>query len=200
MTSTSTLDASVTTDHAVLAEGLSKKFGDRVAVDDVSFRLSPGRITGLLGRNGAGKTTVIRMILGLTPCDEGRVEVLGTDRATDHADSIGIAMDALGFFPGATVRRELDIWAGPLGVAGERVHDIIDLVGLNGHERTPAHRLSTGQKQRLRLGTALLPPNLRLVVLDEPTNGLDPDGIRWLRRTARGWPTEASASCCAATC
>jgi ABC-2 type transport system ATP-binding protein len=174
------------TDDAVIrVTGLTKSYGTRQVLTDVSFEVGPGRIVGLLGRNGAGKTTLMKTLVGIATPDTGTVEVLGGSPQANTAHLVGVAMDAVGFFPATTVRSELAIWARSLGVTQDRVDDLIDLVGLKGHERQKCKALSTGQRQRLRIATAMLSPTVELLVLDEPANGLDPDGVRWMRRLLR---------------
>lgn len=172
---------------ALRARRLSKAYAGRTVVDNVTFEVEPGRVVGLLGRNGAGKTTTLRMLLGLTQPDYGWVSVLGQpsiDVAT--ARRVGVAMDGIGTFPGTRVRQELLLWASALGEPAGRVDELLDFVGLTEHRGARCARLSTGQRQRLRLATALLPSDLAVLILDEPANGLDPDGIRWMREVVRG--------------
>ncbi|MEU6735632.1 ABC transporter ATP-binding protein [Streptomyces physcomitrii] len=166
----------------ISVRGLSKSYGDRQVLGDVSFDVPRGRVVGLLGRNGAGKTTLMKSLLGTATVDSGSVEIFGAAPGPGHAQRVGVAMDGIGFYPAATVRRELALWATALGVPKRRIRDVIDLVELTGHERQRCAKLSTGQRQRLRLATALLVPGVELLMLDEPANGLDPDGIRWVRR------------------
>lgn len=174
------------TGPVVVFDRVSKRYGDQVVVDDLSFTIERGRIAGLLGRNGAGKTTTMRMLLGLARPDRGEIAVLGTsDVAEVTRRRIGVAMDGLGFCPGASVRQELTIWANAAGASSTQVKVLLDLVGLTEHRAKPCAKLSTGEKQRLRLAVALLSSDVELLVLDEPTNGLDPDGIRWIREFLR---------------
>ena len=172
---------------AVRARRLTKVYAGRTVVESVTFDVERGRVVGLLGRNGAGKTTTLRMLLGLARPDHGRVSVLGQDRIDAvTARQIGVAMDSVGTFPGTRVRQELMLWADALGEPARRVDELIEFVGLAPHRTARCSRLSTGQRQRLRLATALLPSDLQVLVLDEPANGLDPDGIRWMREVIRG--------------
>jgi ABC-2 type transport system ATP-binding protein len=167
--------------------GLTKRYGPLTAVEDVSFAVAPGRVTGLLGRNGAGKTTSLRMALGLVRPTSGTVTLWGRPYAAlpGAAHRIGVSMDGIGPLPGATGRRDLRIWARTLGLPRTRADEVLDLVGIGGAADRPVKGYSTGMRQRLALGTALL-ADPELLVLDEPANGLDPDGIRWLRRLLRG--------------
>ncbi|MFE7898302.1 ABC transporter ATP-binding protein [Streptomyces sp. NPDC057424] len=181
----------MTADRPVVrAAGLCKSYGTRRVLTDVGFEVRPGRVVGLLGRNGAGKTTLLKSLLGVATPDTGTVEVLGGPPGPQNAHRVGVAMDAIGFYPGTTVARELAIWARALGVGRSRIAELVDLVGLTGEESQRCAALSTGQRQRLRIATALLSPDVELLVLDEPANGLDPDGIRWIRRFIRDQATE----------
>ncbi|KND44258.1 ABC transporter ATP-binding protein [Streptomyces stelliscabiei] len=190
----STANPSSTAGAPVVAlRGLTKRFGEVTAVDDLTYEVRPGRIVGLLGRNGAGKTTSLRMLLGLCRPTSGEATVFGRPYAElpHAARRVGVSMDAVGPLPGASARRELTIWARTLGLPRQRVEEVLDLVGLadgNAASR-PVKGYSTGMKQRLALATALL-PDPELLVLDEPANGLDPDGIRWLRGLLRGLADE----------
>ncbi|MFD4633549.1 ABC transporter ATP-binding protein [Streptomyces sp. NPDC058284] len=174
----------------VRAHGLHKSYGPRQVLNDVSFEVHHGRVVGLLGRNGAGKTTLLQCLLGVVTPESGTVEVLGGPPGPHNARRVGVAMDAMAFYPGTTVGRELAIWARALGVGRSRIADLIDLVGLTGEKSQRCAALSTGQRQRLRIAIALLSPDVELLVLDEPANGLDPDGIRWIRRFIRDQAAE----------
>lgn len=171
---------------AIHVDGLHKSYDGTTVLNDVSFDVRRGRVTGLLGRNGAGKTTTFKILLGLTRPDKGIVRCLGRSKINSLAPRrVGVAMDALGFYPGASVRRELQLWARNIGVGSDRVDEVVELVGLSDHPRKDCAKLSTGQRQRLRLATSLLSPDVELLVLDEPANGLDPEGIRWMRTLIR---------------
>ncbi|WP_328913229.1 MULTISPECIES: ABC transporter ATP-binding protein [unclassified Streptomyces] len=170
---------------AIRVEGLSKSYGDRQVLVDVTFEVARGRVVGLLGRNGAGKTTLMKTLLGIATPDSGTVEVLGRAPGPQLAHQVGVAMDTVGFYPSTTVRGELAIWSQALGIGPDRVAELVSLVDLKGHERQQCGKLSTGQRQRLRLAIALLSPTTELLLLDEPANGLDPDGIRWIRKLIR---------------
>ncbi|MFI2032951.1 ATP-binding cassette domain-containing protein [Streptomyces buecherae] len=171
--------------------GVSKRFGPVPAVEDLSFTVRPGRVVGLLGRNGAGKTTSLRMLLGLARPTAGSTTVLGHAYGDlpDAARRVGVSMDAIGPTPGATGRRDLLVWSRTLGLPQARVDEVLDLVGLTDSADRKVKGYSTGMKQRLALATALL-ADPELLVLDEPVNGLDPDGIRWLRVLLRSLATE----------
>lgn len=172
-------------------QGLTKRFGDFTAVEDVTFEVPAGRIVGLLGRNGAGKTTSLRMLLGLTGPTAGRATVFGRPYAElpDAAHRIGVSMDGIGAMPGVSGRRDLKIWARTLGLPGRRVDEVLERVGLADRADKRLKGYSTGMKQRHALASALL-ADPELLVLDEPANGLDPDGIRWLRTFLRSLADE----------
>ncbi|MBU6532329.1 ABC transporter ATP-binding protein [Streptomyces sp. NPDC057245] len=178
---------------AVVADfrGLTKRFGAFTAVEDVTFEVPAGRIVGLLGRNGAGKTTSLRMLLGLTAPTAGSATVFGKPYAElpDAAHRIGVSMDGIGATPGVTGRRDLQIWARMLGLPRRRVDEVLERVGLGDRADKQLKGFSTGMKQRHALASALL-ADPELLVLDEPANGLDPDGIRWLRTFLRSLADE----------
>jgi len=164
------------------AEHLSKRFGKKVlAVDDVSFSVEPGTITGFLGPNGAGKTTTLRMIVDLVRPSGGAVRVLGS-RYRDLArptTRVGALLDASGFHPGRSANA-LRVVAAGAGISYDRVDAALEMVELGGAARRAVKGYSTGMKQRLALAAALL-GDPEVLILDEPANGLDPEGIRWLR-------------------
>jgi ABC-2 type transport system ATP-binding protein len=172
----------------IQVDHLTKRYGQHIAVTDVSFRCEPGSVTGFLGPNGAGKSTTLRMICGLARPTSGRAAIAGRPYAAlpNPGRQVGVLLDAAAQHPGRTGRATLQLAAAVLGVAAPRVGEVLDLVELA--ERTVdnhVHTYSLGQRQRLGLAHALLgaPP---VLVLDEPTGGLDPGGIRWLRRLLRG--------------
>ena len=162
--------------------GLGKSFGSVRAVDDLSFRVEPGRVTGFLGPNGSGKTTTLRMLLGLVRPTDGRALVGGHAYAEHPVPGalVGAALEATGFHPGRTGAAHLAAYAPQVGVGRERCREVLDQVGLTAAADRKVGGYSLGMRQRLGLATALLadPPAL---VLDEPANGLDPEGIVWLR-------------------
>ncbi|CAL9497463.1 Bacitracin transport ATP-binding protein BcrA [Streptomyces sp. enrichment culture] len=175
------------TDTAVARfDGVTKRFGDTAAVEDVSFEVRPGRIVGLLGRNGAGKTTSLRMLLGLTRPTSGRATVFGRPYAElpGAERRVGVSMDGIGTLPGVTGRRELSIWARMLELPASRVDEVLEQTGLSDAADRKIKGYSTGMRQRHAMAAALL-ADPELLVLDEPANGLDPDGIRWLRTFLR---------------
>jgi ABC-2 type transport system ATP-binding protein len=166
---------------------LTKRYGAVTAVDDLSFTLEPGSITGFVGVNGAGKSTTLRMLLGLTRPTAGTATIDGLRYAdlADPAHAVGALTDPDVFHPGRTGRNALRVLARPSGIHDRRVDELLDLVDLAGAARRRVGGYSTGMRQRLGLAAALLgdPPTL---VLDEPANGLDPMGIAWLRGLLRG--------------
>jgi ABC-2 type transport system ATP-binding protein len=171
----------------ITVSGLTKQYGTRTVVDDVSFTLEPGTVTGFLGPNGAGKTTTMRMITGLVPASAGSALVDGRPYvAVPNPGSVmGTLLDAGAVHPGRTGRTHLRLLAGALGVPDSRVDEVLDLVGLSDAGGRRIGGYSLGMRQRLGIAGALLadPP---VLMFDEPANGLDPEGIRWMRGLLRG--------------
>ena len=172
-------------------EGLGKTFGAIRAVDDLSFRVRPGAVTGFLGPNGAGKTTTLRMLLGLTTPSAGRA-LVGYRSYSEHptpARVVGAAIESSGFHPGRTGLNHLEAYAPQAGVGRARCRELIEFVGLAAAADRRVGGYSMGMRQRLALATALLgdPP---AIVLDEPANGLDPEGIVWLRQLLRSFAAQ----------
>ena len=166
----------------VEVRALTKRFGSFTAVDDLTFSVEPGRITGFLGPNGAGKTTTLRMALGLVRPTSGEVTIDG--RTYADLDSplrvVGAALEATNFHPGRSGRDHLRVLATTAGIPTSRVDELLELTGIPAFARRRAGAYSMGMRQRLALAAALL-GDPRVLVLDEPANGLDPEGIRWLR-------------------
>ena len=161
---------------------LTKKFGDFTAVDSLSFTVEPGRITGFLGPNGAGKTTTLRMLLGLVRPTHGTATI-GGHRYHDIPQPmamVGSALEATNFHPGRSGRDHLRVLADTAGVGAQRVDEMLELVGIPAAARKRAGGYSMGMRQRLGLAAAML-GDPQVLILDEPANGLDPEGIRWLR-------------------
>jgi ABC-2 type transport system ATP-binding protein len=169
------------------AEGLTKRFGGRAAVDGVSFRCEPGTVTGFLGPNGAGKTTTLRMLCDLAEPDAGRAQVLGGRyRALPNPGyRVGVLLDASAQHPGRRGREALGVSAAMMGVPPSRVGDLLQRVGLDKlAARKRVRQYSLGMRQRLGIAHALL-GDPEVLILDEPANGLDPEGIRWMRELLR---------------
>ncbi|QBF46678.1 ABC transporter ATP-binding protein [Janibacter limosus] len=171
-----------TTGARVEVRNLTKRFGGFTAVDDLSFNVEPGRITGFLGPNGAGKTTSLRMLLGLVRQSAGTATIDGqTYRELDRPLTVvGSALEATNFHPGRSGRDHLRVLAATIGAPDSRVDELLELTGIPAAARKNAGGYSMGMRQRLGLAAALI-GDPRLLVLDEPANGLDPEGIRWLR-------------------
>ncbi|MGW4296696.1 ABC transporter ATP-binding protein [Micromonospora chersina] len=171
--------------------GLSKRYGDKLAVDSLTFQVRPGTVTGFLGPNGAGKSTTMRMILGLDAPTTGSATVNGR-RYADHPAplrEIGALLEAKAVHTGRSARNHLLALAATHGIGRRRVDEVIDLVGLHEVAGTRAGGFSLGMGQRLGIAAALL-GDPRVVMLDEPVNGLDPDGIRWIRGLLKGLAAE----------
>ena len=173
------------------AEHLSKRYGERTAVDDVSFCVQPGLVTGFLGPNGAGKSTTMRLILGLDRPTAGRVTVNGRAYADHRAPlaEVGALLEARAVHTGRSARNHLLALAATHGIGARRVDEVIDLVGLAEVARKRVKSFSLGMGQRLGIAAALL-ADPATVVLDEPVNGLDPEGVRWIRNLLRGLAAE----------
>ena len=170
----------------IKVSGLTKNYGDRVAVDELTFEVPSGRVTGFVGPNGAGKSTTMRMMVGLTRPDGGEVRYAGT-RYTDlpnPARVVGAVLDARCMHPGRTARDHLRATAAMSGIPKSRIDRVLAAVGLETAASQRAGGFSLGMRQRLALAGALL-GNPEVLLLDEPANGLDPDGIRWLRTYLR---------------
>ena len=172
----------------VVARSLTKRFGELVAVDELTFALRAGTVTGFLGPNGAGKTTTLRLLLGLARPTAGEAFVFGRRYCTleDPARRVGAVLESNDFHPGRSGRDHLGMLALAAGIGRDRVEEVLELVEL---ERVASRRVKTyslGMRQRLGLAAALL-GDPELLILDEPANGLDPAGVRWLRRFLRSF-------------
>jgi ABC-2 type transport system ATP-binding protein len=167
-------------------EDLAKRYGDRTAVDGISFQVYPGTVTGFLGPNGAGKSTTMRMIAGLDRPTAGRVRVNGRDYRGAPAPmaELGVLLEAKAVHPGRSARDHLLALAQTAGLGKARVDAVIEQVGLADVAGRRVGGFSLGMGQRLGIATALL-GQPRTVVLDEPVNGLDPEGVRWVRTLLR---------------
>jgi ABC-2 type transport system ATP-binding protein len=168
------------------ARGLTKRYGDKLAVDALTFAVRPGVVTGFLGPNGAGKSTTMRMILGLDAPTSGSVTVNGKPYREHTAPlrEVGALLEARSIHPARSAYNHLLALARSSGIRRSRVDEVIEAVGLGGAARRRAGRFSLGMGQRLGIATALL-GDPRTVILDEPLNGLDTEGIRWVRALLR---------------
>ena len=172
-------------------ENLSKRYGEKLAVDGLDFVVQPGVVTGFLGPNGAGKSTTMRMIAGLDEPTAGRVRVNGRDYRAAPAPmaELGILLEAKAVHTGRSARNHLLALAQTNGVSRRRVDEVIDMVGLREVARKRVGGFSLGMGQRLGIASALL-GDPRVVVLDEPVNGLDPEGVLWIRNLLKGLAAE----------
>jgi ABC-2 type transport system ATP-binding protein len=171
--------------------GLRKNYGSTIAVDDLSFTVPPGQVTGFVGPNGAGKSTTMRMILGLDAPSAGSALIDGRPYQTLRSPlcHVGALLDAGAFHPGRRARDHLLWMAQYNGLPARRVDEVLEQVGLASVARRRAGNFSLGMRQRLGIGAALLgdPP---VLLFDEPVNGLDPEGIRWIRGLLRSLAAE----------
>jgi ABC-2 type transport system ATP-binding protein len=163
-------------------ERLSKRYGKTVAVDDLSFKVEPARVTGFLGPNGAGKTTTLRMILGLASPTNGTATIAGRPfrDLDDPMRRVGAVLETSNFHPGRSGRNHLRVLAAASGLPKSRVEEVLELVAMKETAKRRMKGYSLGMRQRMGLAAALL-GDPEILILDEPANGLDPAGIRWLR-------------------
>ena len=168
------------------ARGLSKQYGKKTAVDDISFSIESGQVTGFLGPNGAGKSTSMRLMVGLDRPSAGTVTVNGKRYADSHAPlaEVGALLDAKGVHPGRTARGHLRALAATHGIPDRRVHEVLEQTGLSAVANKRVGGFSLGMGQRLGIAAALL-GDPQTLILDEPVNGLDPDGVLWVRQLLR---------------
>ena len=173
------------------ARGLSKRYGDKLAVDDLSFTVRPGVVTGFLGPNGSGKSTTMRMVMGLDAPDAGSATVNG--RAYHDLDwplrEVGALIEARAIHPGRSARAHLWMLAQANSIPRHRVDEVLEVVGLSEVAGRRAGKFSLGMGQRLGIAAALL-GDPGVLLFDEPVNGLDPDGIRWVRNLLKGLARE----------
>jgi ABC-2 type transport system ATP-binding protein len=170
----------------ITIEGLTKRFGEVLAVDDLSFEVDQGTVVGFLGPNGAGKTTTLRMLLGLVTPTAGtaRIDGLPYRALADPVDHVGAVLEASSFHPGRSARNHLRVVATAAGLPFARADAVLDQVGLTQAARRRVGGFSLGMRQRLALAAALL-GDPQVLILDEPANGLDPEGVHWLRGLLR---------------
>ena len=178
----------------IVAEHLTKRYGAKVAVDDVGFEVRPGLVTGFLGPNGAGKSTTMRMIVGLDRPDAGSVTVSGAPyrELRSPLTEVGALLDAKAWHPGRTAERHLLGLAATHGIGRDRVREVLEITGLESVARKRVGGFSLGMGQRLGIASALL-GDPHTLILDEPVNGLDPEGVAWVRRLLRGLASEGRA-------
>lgn len=178
----------------ITAHSLSKRFGDRLAVSDLSFEVVPGVVTGFLGPNGSGKSTTMRMIMGLDTPTSGTALVNGKAYAELNwpLREVGALLDAKAFHPARTAYNHLRHLAYSNDIPLSRVDEVLDLVGLSDVARERAGKFSLGMGQRLGIAGALL-GDPGVLLFDEPVNGLDPEGIRWVRNLLRHLAGEGRA-------
>jgi ABC-2 type transport system ATP-binding protein len=178
-------------DPVVRAGSLTKIYGDVVAVDDVTFSLQAGTVTGFLGPNGAGKTTTLRLLLGLADPTRGEAKVFGRryHELDEPARRVGAVLESNDFHPGRSGRDHLRMLALAAQIPPRRVEEVLALVGIDAAADRRVKTYSLGMRQRLGLAAALL-GDPDLLVLDEPANGLDPAGVHWLRSFLRRFAHE----------
>jgi ABC-2 type transport system ATP-binding protein len=175
----------------IVIEQVSKRYGSTLAVDDLSFTVPPGRVTGFLGPNGAGKSTTMRLILGLDRPSAGTVTVNGTPYRQHRfpLTEVGALLEANAIHPGRSARNHLRWLAASNGLPARRADEVLEQVGLAGVARKRAGSFSLGMGQRLGIAAALL-GDPGILLLDEPVNGLDPEGIQWVRHLLRALAAE----------
>jgi ABC-2 type transport system ATP-binding protein len=175
----------------IVTRGLTKRYGSTVAVDGLDFTVSPGAVTGFLGPNGSGKSTTMRMIMGLDLPDAGTATVNGLlyDELRWPLREVGALLDAKAFHPGRTARNHLRCLAASNDITEARIDEVLDIVGLTSVADKRAGKFSLGMGQRLGIAGALL-GDPGTLLFDEPVNGLDPEGIRWVRHLLRGLAAE----------
>src|SRR5919202_7093528 len=178
----------------VRIDHVTKRYGPIAAVDDLTFEIRPGAVTGFLGPNGAGKTTTLRMLLGLAEPTAGSATIFGRRYAELEAPlaTVGAVLETTGFHPWRSARHHLRMLAATAGIDGGRVEEVLRIVGLADAAQRRVGGFSLGMRQRLAVAAALL-GRPRLLVLDEPANGLDPQGIRWLRDLLRDYVRDGNS-------
>ncbi len=184
----------------IKVDGLVKRYGEKTAVNGLTFTVRPGVVTGFLGPNGAGKSTTIRMIVGLDRPTAGTVTVNGKPYAQHRAPLAqeGVMLEGRAVHTGRSAYHHLLAMAATHGISRGRVDEVIDLVGLGAVARKRAGGFSLGMGQRLGIAAALL-ADPQTVILDEPVNGLDPEGVRWVRDLLQDLAGRAAPCSCPAT-
>lgn len=177
----------------IIAEGLTKKYRKKTAVDNVSFQVETGKVTGFLGPNGAGKSTTMRLMLGL---DNGGGNTTFDEKPlhsyAEPSKVVGILLEAKAFHPTRTARNHLKVLAAAGGIPMRRVDEVLDIVGLTDVAKKGPGKFSLGMAQRLGIAAAIL-GEPKYLLLDEPANGLDPEGIAWLRKFIRDYASRNNA-------
>ncbi len=175
------------------ANNLSKRYRRKLAVDDLSFTVEPGKVTGFLGPNGAGKSTTMRLMLGL---DAGGGRALFDGKPlrahSDPARTVGILLEAKAFHPTRTAHSHLAVLAEAGGISSSRIDEVLDIVGLRDVAKKGPGKFSLGMSQRLGIAAAIL-GEPKYLILDEPANGLDPEGIAWLRQFIKDYADAGNA-------
>jgi len=173
--------------------GLSKKYKKKLAVDDLSFEVATGKVTGFLGPNGAGKSTTMRLMLGL---DNGKGTTTFDGKPLheypEPSKMVGILLEAKAFHPTRTARNHLRVLAAAGGISHKRVDEVLDIIGLKEVARSKPGKFSLGMSQRLGIAAAIL-GEPKYLILDEPANGLDPEGIAWLRQFLKDYADRGNA-------
>ena len=167
---------------------VTRSFGDRYVLDGVTFIARPGRVAGYLGSNGSGKSTTIRILLGLAAADSGTATIAGRDyaRIPHPSRDVGVLLENAGLHPGLTPVKQLRIAAAMSATPADRIMTVLDEVGLTDAKNRKIKTFSQGMRQRLGIAHALL-AEPRVLILDEPANGLDPEGMIWLRSLLRDY-------------
>lgn len=177
----------------IVAKGLSKTYRRKTAVHDLSFQVETGKVTGFLGPNGAGKSTTMRLMLGL---DSGQGTTTYDDKAlheyADPASVVGILLEAKAFHPTRSARQHLRILAEAGGIDPRRADEVLEIVGLSDVAKKGPGKFSLGMSQRLGIAAAIL-GKPKYLILDEPANGLDPEGIKWLRQFIKDYADQGNA-------
>lgn len=184
--------------HQVIqTSNLSKSYDGRIILEKINFTLNQGEIYGLLGRNGAGKTTFIKAILGLIEMDSGEVRILSEKLSGEFSKDllyrVGVVLDSAAFYPNLTGKENLSIFARLRGISLKQVDQALQVVGLYGEDRKLFKQYSLGMKQRLAIANAIM-HHPQILILDEPTNGLDPIGILEMRRYLKELSTNQGIS------